>query len=259
MMMVNGRGITVDTVLSILDVRQEYRNTMLRRSELRSRMDRISEAVLLLTKSYGLENTYPEFASLMKEYTDGVVLYKAEQQEVWNRTVVTDTALKNYYAQNKSKFMFPDRVNISVIHFATDTLAALVYDSLKGGADFTEFADRYNEDPDLKSKHGALGLQPVDTDELTQKAAQLPIGEISDPVEMEEGGHAIVKVSAKEPKHEKTFEEAGAEVSNAYQEYESKRLEQQWLDRIKQKHPVKQSKEVLKDAFKSPEPPQPYR
>jgi hypothetical protein len=68
-------------------------------------------------------------------------------------------------------------------------------------------------------------------------------------VAVEGGGFAIIKLFGSEPAREKTFEEAGAEVSNAYQEAESKRLEQEWLSRIRERHPVKQNRELLPNAF----------
>ncbi|MBI1807236.1 MAG: peptidylprolyl isomerase [Ignavibacteria bacterium] len=252
-MMVSGRMISLDTVMVMLEKRQELRNTPLRSNELRPRLDRIGEGFLLEAKSAGLEQRYPDFASLMREYTDGIILYKAEQLEVWNRTTVSDSALKNYYSENKSKFMFPERVNISVLAMESDTLAYMIYDSLTHGTEYAKFLSRYKEDPDLKSQDGSRGFQPVETDGLTKQASALSVGDISEPLEMDDGRSAIVKVIAKEPARQKTYEEAGAEISNQYQEHASKVLEQQWLEKVKQRHPVKQYKEALRNAFSSPQ------
>jgi peptidyl-prolyl cis-trans isomerase SurA len=246
------RRILLDTVIALLETRPEYQNTTLRANELRKRVDQMAEAFLIETKSIGLEQRLPEFAALMKEYTDGIILYKAEQIEVWNKTSVSDSALKEYYDQNSSKFIFPERVNINVLAFETDTLAFMVYDSLKNGADFVELQSRYRENPPSRSKDGSRGLQPVKTDELTMHAELLSVGEMSEPIRTEDGFYFIIKLIAKEAERQKTFTEAGAEVSNAYQEHISKLLEQQWLERIKQKHPVKQYKEMLSKAFTSP-------
>jgi len=248
---VKDRKISLDTVINLLETRQEYQNIMLKSTEIRKRVDQMTEGFLLEAKTVGLENRSPEFGALMKEYTDGIILYKAEQMEVWNKTSISDSALKNYYIQHREMFKFPDRVNISVLILDTDTLAYMVYDSLKKGADFEEFLDQYKEIPPPKSKDGARGLQPVMTDELTKHAASLSEGIIAEPVRMEDGAYAIVKLIAKEPERLKTFEEAGAEVSNVYQDYTSKLHEQQWLERIKQNHPVKQYKETLTKAFTS--------
>ncbi|MBI4811194.1 MAG: peptidylprolyl isomerase [Ignavibacteriales bacterium] len=252
LMVINGHQILLDTVIIVLEKRPEYQNTLLRAPELRTRINRIADGLLLETKSIGLEQRYPEFANLMKEYTDGIVLYKAEQLEVWNKTTVSDTALRNYYEQNASKFVFPDRVNITALVLDTDTLAFMVYDSLKKGSDFSDMVNRYREMPPPKLSDGSRGLQPVETDELTKRAATMAVDEISEPITTEDGTYAIIKLNTKESARQKTYEEAGAEVSNAYQEASSKNLEKHWLDRVKQRHPVKQNKEVLLKAFTSP-------
>mgnify|MGYP001209281630 FL=1 len=254
LIIINNQQFSVDTIVVVLGSRPEYQNTPLRSSELRKRADQIANAFLLDVKSVGLEQRSPEFAALMKEYTDGIILYKAEQLEVWGKTSVSDSALKEFYNQNPGKFVFPDRVNIGVLAFDTDTLAALIYDSLQHGTDFAELITRYKEMPPPKSKDGSRGLQPVNTDTLTMRAWTLSVGQISDPIRTEDGISAIVKLIAKETARQKTFEEAGAEISNAYQDYTSKLLEQQWLERVKQTHPVKQYKEMLSRAFTSPPP-----
>jgi hypothetical protein len=58
-----------------------------------------------------------------------------------------------------------------------------------------------------------------------------------------------VRLQRKEPARQKTFEEAGTELSSAFQEYESKRLENVWLDGLRQTYPIVEHKEVLKNAF----------
>lgn len=249
-LMIGGHGVALDTVIGRLDRTPDFRGTALRAGDLRGRCDRIGETLLLEEESIGLENRNPEFAALMKEYTDGVILYKAEQMEVWNKTTVSDSALKDFYEQNLSKFVFPERVNISVLVPGPDTIAYMVYDSLKRGVDFTSMLPRYQEDPSLKSKDGSRGLEPVDTDLLTRRAASLKVGDISEPFEMDNGTYAVIKLVGREPAREKTFEEAGAEVSNAYQDHLSKQLEQQWLDRIKARYAVKKYPDALKDAFR---------
>lgn len=249
LMIVNANEITVDSATQAMNHRQEFRNAPLKRNEIRTRFDRIGESFLLAERARDLESRYPEFGSLMKEYNDGIVLYKAEQVEVWSKSVVSDSALKQYYADNKGKFMFPEKVNIGELDVTSDTLGALLYDSLMHGADFAKLSMRHNVDEDLKGKGGERGMLPVDTDEITKLSLGMSIGQVSEPIEIGNGAYTIIKVLARQPAREKSFEEAGPEVSNAYQEHLSKDLEKEWIDRLKIKYPVVQHKELLKDAF----------
>ena len=251
LMSVGKNNFSVGTILTAFSSRPEYRTTTLRRSGLLPKIERLAQVQLLDAKAAGLETRYPEFSALMKEYTDGVVLYKAEQLAVWGKSTVTDSSLKAYYEENKSKFMFPERVNINEILLESDTLLLTVYDSLVHGANFNELASRWNDDAELKSKKGARGFIAIDADESAQHAAKLQVGKFSEPIDLEQGGFAIVQLVERDPARQKTYEEAGAEVSNMYQEHSSKQLEQTWLDRIKQRHPVLQYMENLKKAFTS--------
>jgi hypothetical protein len=63
------------------------------------------------------------------------------------------------------------------------------------------------------------------------------------------GTFSIVRLDRREPARQKTFEEAGGELSSAFQEAESKRLETEWLQSLRQRYPVVEHKEVLKNAF----------
>jgi hypothetical protein len=105
-----------------------------------------------------------------------------------------------------------------------------------------------------------LGLQPLVTaaldtvtaasgaDERAKHADSLAIGGYSVPF-FHKVAHSVVRKDGVDPARQKTFEEAGAEVSSAFQEYESKRLESEWLTRVKQYAPVIEHKELLKNAF----------
>ena len=229
--------------------RPELQNTLLRRSDLEKQFRKISETLLLDAHSVGLEQRSPEFGSLMKDYRDGIVLYKAEQIEVWNKVSVTDSALRAYWEGHSAEFKFPAKVTYAEMNFDSDTLALIVYDSLMRGADFTALAREHNFDDSLKASGGLSAPQPANQDEVTEMLAGMNIGDVSEPFSVGSGIMMIVKLVAMEPPRQKTFEEAGAELSNAYQDAESKRLESLWIEKIKLKHPVVQHKELLKDAF----------
>jgi hypothetical protein len=76
------------------------------------------------------------------------------------------------------------------------------------------------------------------------------VGAVSNPFTVR-GTYSIVRLNKREPTRLKTFEEAGGELSSAFQEAESKRLETEWLQSLRQRYPVVEHKEALKDAFVS--------
>lgn len=91
-------------------------------------------------------------------------------------------------------------------------------------------------------------VQATRTDERTMKADSLAEGAYSEPFSYR-GNFTIVRLNKKEPARQKTYEEAGTEVSSSFQEYESKRLEKEWLDGLRKKYPVVENKQALQNAF----------
>ena len=51
-----------------------------------------------------LERTEPEFAYVLKEYEDGLLLFELMQQKIWNKSSKDTLGLKNYYTLNISKY-----------------------------------------------------------------------------------------------------------------------------------------------------------
>ena len=64
------------------------------------------------------------------------------------------------------------------------------------------------------------------------------------------GGFSIVRLNSKEPSRLKTFDEAKAEVSGAFQESESKRLEREYLDSLRKRYNPVIHYDKLEQAFK---------
>jgi peptidyl-prolyl cis-trans isomerase SurA len=76
------------------------------------------------------------------------------------------------------------------------------------------------------------------------------VGDYTDPIP-NPGGFSILRLDSKEPSRLKTFEEAKAEVSGAFQESESKRLEAEYLESLKKKYAPVIHYDELQKAFKN--------
>jgi len=125
------------------------------------------------------------------------------------------------------------------------------YSELQNGADFDSLAAKYTEKPGMKQNSGNYGLVNVDSSPIATRTNQLlsEPGSYSEPFPFV-GGYEIIKLNAKDPSHPKTFEEAKAEVSGAFQEAESKRLEQNYLESLKKRYDPQLYYDKLEEAYK---------
>ena len=108
----------------------------------------------------------------MQEYREGVLLFRAEQEAVWNAVKVEDDALKAFWEERKGEYTWPDRVRFSEIFVTSDSLATVLRDSLNAGVDFAELAERHTQRSGYKKKQGDWGFQAFDANELATAAAK---------------------------------------------------------------------------------------
>ena len=59
-----------------------------------------------------LVNTEPEYANVLKEYEDGLLLFELMQQKIWNKSSKDTLGLKTYFSNNKEKYGTKELKNI---------------------------------------------------------------------------------------------------------------------------------------------------
>ena len=212
--------------------------------------NKFSREMLLEAKALKLDKTDPQFADLMKDYENGIYIFKLQEDEVWNKVKVDSLKLIDFYQKTKDKYQWKDRVGFTEIFARKDSVIKDYYNQLKAGANFDTLAAK-TERVGYKDKDGKYELQLVGTSELSKAADNLKnVGDYTEPIP-NSGGFSIIRLDIKDPARIKTFEEAKPEVSGAFQEAESKRLESEYLDSLRAKyHPVIYYDE-LQQAFKS--------
>lgn len=210
---------------------------------------KISEQLLIEEKALSLEKTDAQFADLMKDYQNGIFIFKLQEEEVWNKVSVDSVKLYDFYQKNMQKYSWPDRVAYTEIYSKKDSVIKSYYSLLKSGENFDVLAAN-TERSQVKDKAGKYDLQAVGSTEFSKIVNNLSnIGDYTEPVP-NPGGFSILRLDLKDPARLKTFEEAKPEVSGAYQEYESKRLENEYIDSLKKKYSPVIYYDELRNAFK---------
>jgi peptidyl-prolyl cis-trans isomerase SurA len=184
----------------------------------------------------------------MNDYQNGIFIFKLQEEEVWNKVTVDSAKLYDFYQNNIQKYSWPDRVAYTEIYARKDSVIKSYYNMLKNGESFDLLAAN-TERSQVKDKQGKYDLQAVGSTEFSKIVNQLSnIGDYTEPVP-NPGGFSILRLDFKAPARLKTFDEAKAEVSGAYQEYESKRLENEYIDSLKKKYSPVIYYDELRKAF----------
>lgn len=192
-----------------------------------------------------LEEQYPEFRALMKEYRDGILLFDLTDKKVWSKAVKDTAGLREYYNKNKTNYMHPERYDV-VIYTAKDAeLAKKVRAELKKGKlNDDKILELFNKDSqlNLKIEKGIFSAEEKDvlvkSGALTQK-----LGADKLTTDYKDASNQIVFIKMKEvlKPSPKSLIEAKGPITSDYQTW----LETEWIKSLKEKYPVVVNKDVL--------------
>ena len=191
-----------------------------------------------------LETKYPDFKFLMREYTEGNLLFEVMEKEVWNKASKDTIGLKNFYEQNKNKYKWGPRAIVYTYKIKTDDQKLLkkILKYMKKHS-HQKLMKKYNKKEQLitytegKYEKGDKQLAGMKFKE----------GQISEPVVDKKDKSVIVKKIIKIlPGTPKTLDEARGYVIADYQEY----LEKKWIDQLQKEYKVKINKKVFEKLIK---------
>lgn len=243
-----GKNETINDFYSKLKTDTEFTGKKFTEDFLKKGVKKYSETLLLEEKALTLEKSDAQFADLMNDYQNGIFIFKLQEDEVWNKINIDSVKLKSFYEDNMQKYKWDDRVGYTEIFVKKDSLAKHYLSLLKDGIDFDSLAAK-TERTQMKDKKGKYDLQVVGSTEFSKAVSKLnKVGDYTDIIP-NPGGFSILRLDIKDPARLKTFEEAKAEVSGSFQEFESKRLETEYLDSLKKKYSPVIYYDELRKAF----------
>jgi len=202
----------------------------------------VSKTLLAYYEAH-LERDNEDFAAVMTEYRDGLLLFDLMEAKIWNAAKTDSVGLHSYFEKNQAKYQWPERYKIQKASTEKKEVASKIESLLKeDGKSLEEVKVLVN------SEEGANAI-------FTE--ATLPKGDPSLPKEFvpekgtvtlfeDKGYFVIVKVNEVIPAGPKALEETKGRVINDFQ----KQLEEQWLAVLRTKYPIKVNAKVLKKVKK---------
>jgi peptidyl-prolyl cis-trans isomerase SurA len=102
-----GGEITINSILNYLEKNREYVNTTANYSTMMNIINGASELPVLsrLAERKNVEKD-DEYLALLREYEDGLLSFKIDQEEIWSKIRLTDDDMSGYYDSHKDKYTF---------------------------------------------------------------------------------------------------------------------------------------------------------
>ena len=189
-----------------------------------------------------LEEKYPEFKAITKEYRDGILLFELTNDKIWTYATKDTTGLKNYYDQHSSDFMWDTRLDASIYTFSDTSYVRLARTLASEGKSDDEVLTAINKDSLNVLKIERKKFQSKDNSLIDSIKWKKGISENK----IEKGKTVFVVVHDKVEPEPKTFDEARGLITAGYQEY----LEKEWIKELKAKYPVVIHEDVLASLTK---------
>ena len=232
---------TVGEFIELLEESTSFRGIALNEEGLEKAINKETDPIAFNEATKDLEEKYPKFESLMKEFRDGILLFRVERIEVWDKLKFDSTLAKQYWDTTKNRYMTETMYDISEIYVIDDSLAKDLHKQLEqGDADFAGLAEEFTERSGYREKKGHWGVISKRNSKIYDMvdAMNLLEGEVSEP-QKSGAGYSIIKMHEIQPPRVKTFEEAISDFAPEFQDLLQKKLSDEWIKRIKDKFDVK--------------------
>ncbi len=198
------------------------------------------ENAILKYQEDNLEFENEDFAQILQEYRDGLLLFDLMEKEVWNAATKDTIGLKNYYETHKSDYFWKDRVDAVMATAAKQDDIEKVKDLMQKGKSEEDISKQLNTDAEQKVIF-TKGLMEADhqvlPNDLEMKEGVSKIYQFND-------AYHVLMINKVMPATNKRFEEAKGKVISDYQN----NIEENWLKSLNERYKVEVNAKALKDV-----------
>lgn len=193
-----------------------------------------------------LEERYPDFKALMREYEEGILLFEATKRAVWDKAAQDTVGLKAFFETVRDKYQWDTRA-----------VATFYRVDAKGRTkleDIRAFAKKHSpEEVVAKFNTDSLEIVTYTTrtiekgrnkklDKMDWEPGAMTITELN----RRDGSYHFIKIEDILPPQPKTLEEARGYVVADYQD----KLEAEWVEQLRKKYEVKVNEEVFRKLIR---------
>ena len=193
---------------------------------------------ILKYREDNLELENKDFANILKEYRDGLLLFDLMEKEVWNKASKDTTGLEAYYLKHKSKYQWNDRVDVIIGSTAYKPVSKKLHSMMKKGASEEEMVTVFNSETE-KNVIFTKGIFDLNDSKLP---SDLTLKKGIDKIYKHNDAFHVIDVIDILPAGDKTLEEAKGNVINDYQT----QIESDWIKSLYDRFDINVDQKVLK-------------
>ncbi len=196
------------------------------------------DETVMSTREDRLEQDYPEFKTLMNEYSDGILLFNLTDQKVWSKAIKDTTGAKEYYEKNKDHFLWEERLDASIYTCKDEKSAEKIKKMLKANKADKDILAALNKDTIINVYIDGKTIFLKGDNAMLDKTGWTPGITANETTKGKVVFANIRKVLKPTPK---SYAEARGLVTSEYQTW----LEKQWIESLKKKYPVSVDRKVF--------------
>ncbi|GIV54467.1 MAG: peptidyl-prolyl cis-trans isomerase [Candidatus Kapaibacterium sp.] len=245
-------GLTVGAFIDSLKARREPYT--LNHQGLTTALNKITDPMIITRLTAHLDREYPDFARLVREFRDGILLFKVEDQEVWSKLKFDTTLARVYWDTTQTRYRTELTYDLSEIFVLNDSMATELRkraDQTTTQEEFEKLAAEFTQRAGYREKNGHWGKVTPRTSKIAALVEQSSphAGQVLGPLKFE-NGYSIIRVNAVFPPRQKTFEEAIPDLAAAVQEIKQRILTEQWLGQLRKRFPVEYRMATINKLFR---------
>lgn len=203
----------------------------------------VSNDIVIGYEDSKLEEKYPAFRHLVREYKEGILLFDLTQDEVWNKAATDSIGIFDHYEKIKNNFKWEDRVKYT--YWVTNDLKSAKRIAKWANKSKIEKIEALLKEEEALSIAVQSGLSEQMDEPVVQALWQTAPG-VYGPTELN-GGYAVIQVLEFVPSAPKELKEVKGLVIASYQD----ELEKMWIASLKEKFDVYVHQEVKEQLFNS--------
>ena len=191
-----------------------------------------------------LENENQDFANILNEYREGLLLFELMQDKIWEGAKNDSVGIKAFYNLNKEYYLWPDRVVGSVVRSSNLKNVKKVRKLwIKGYSNqmIDELLNKTKQNVIFSNGEFALGESPLPQSFTITPGVESGVKSPISKVIEENNSFYVVNVNEFKPQSQKSLEEAKGQLISDYQT----KLEAQWILELKSKFDVNVNQDIF--------------